>query len=414
MARINGERLIADLRELARIGAFATGVDRTALSPHDIEARRWCAEKLNRAGLAASMDRIGNVLGRFPGADRAILIGSHTDTVPRGGWLDGALGIAYAIEIARSAIEAEEDAAIGIDVINFQDEEGTFLPFLGSRTFFASVDEAEIEAARSAHGAALAAALDPICREPSPHRFEAGRHLCYLEAHIEQGPRLEAAGQRIGVVSGLVGIRRFRIRSHGAANHAGTTPMAMRRDAGLVLIELAAAITAEFRRLADPDAIWNIGNIKFSPGAANVVPGEGEMLVEFRGIDSTGMDRFEERLMALIDAARRGRVGLDVETIARLAPTAMAEPLRVAIAAASAARGAVPAHLASGAGHDAMVAARCVPAAMMFVPSIGGISHDVRENTSDADIVFGCEVLADSVAHLRTQVDLRCRTGDNL
>ena len=209
MAHINGERLIADLRELARIGAFATGVDRTALSPQDIEARRWCAEKLNRAGLAASMDRIGNVLGRFPGADRAILIGSHTDTVPRGGWLDGALGVAYALEIARSAIEAKEGAAIGIDVINFQDEEGTFLPFLGSRTFFASVDEAEIEAARSAHGAALAAALDPICREPPPHRFEAGRHLCYLEAHIEQGPRLEAAGQRIGVVSGLVGIRRF-------------------------------------------------------------------------------------------------------------------------------------------------------------------------------------------------------------
>ena len=180
--------------------------------------------------------------------------------------------------------------------------------------------------------------------------------------------------------------------------------MAMRRDAGLVLIELAAAITAEFRRLADPDAIWNIGNIKFFPGAANVVPGEGEMLVEFRGIDSTGMDRFEERLIALIDAARGGRVGLDVETIARLAPTTMAEPLRAAIAAACAARGAVPAHLASGAGHDAMVAARCVPAAMMFVPSIGGISHDVGENTSDADIMFGCEVLAEAVAHLRTQV----------
>ena len=115
----------------------------------------------------------------------------------------------HALEIARSAIEAKEGAAIGIDVINFQDEEGTFLPFLGSRTFFASVDEAEIEAARSAHGAALAAALDPICREPPPHRFEAGRHLCYLQAHIEQGPRLEAAGQRIGVVSGLVGIRRI-------------------------------------------------------------------------------------------------------------------------------------------------------------------------------------------------------------
>src|SRR6266851_1378774 len=196
MARINGNRLISDLRELAGIGAYQTGVDRTALSTKDIEARRWLVDKLRCAGLDATMDRVGNVLGRSPKAEKSILIGSHTDTVPRGGWLDGALGVGYALEIARSAIEANEPAATGIDVISFQDEEGTFLPFLGSRSFFADLDEAEIAVAKSKDGASLAAALQTIAGEPPPHRFD-GRQVCYLEAHIEQGPRMEAAGQRI-------------------------------------------------------------------------------------------------------------------------------------------------------------------------------------------------------------------------
>jgi len=215
---------------------------------------------------------------------------------------------------------------------------------------------------------------------------------------------MEAAGQRIGVVSALVGIRRFRIRSHGAANHAGTTPMAMRRDAGAALIDLAAAVNAEFRRLADRDTVWNVGNMMFRPGAANVVPSEGEMLLEMRDIKPEILDRLEERFLALVAAANRGPVGIDVETTARIPPTAMAENLGAAIAAAAAARGEAPVHLPSGAGHDAMVVARFMPAAMMFIPSIGGISHDVRENTSDADIIFGCEVLADAVAQVRRQV----------
>jgi N-carbamoyl-L-amino-acid hydrolase len=404
MARINGHRLISDLRELACIGAYQTGVDRTALSPKDIEARRWLVDKLRDAGLDASMDRVGNVFGRAPKAEKSILIGSHTDTVPKGGWLDGALGVGYALEIARSAIEANEPAAAGIDVISFQDEEGTFLPFLGSRSFFADIDDAEIAAAKSKDGASLAAALATIAGEPPPHRFDHKRQVCYLEAHIEQGPRMEAAGQRIGVVSALVGIRRFRIRSHGAANHAGTTPMAMRRDAGAALIALGAAVNAEFRRLADADTVWNVGNMIFRPGAANVVPSEGEMLLEMRDINAEVLDRLEARFVALVADADRGTVGVEVETTARIPPTAMAESLSAAIAAAATAHGEKPVRLPSGAGHDAMVVARFMPAAMMFIPSIGGISHDVRENTSDADIIFGCEVLADAVAQVRRRL----------
>jgi N-carbamoyl-L-amino-acid hydrolase len=401
MARINGNRLLSDLRELAEIGAYQTGVDRTALSAKDIEARRWLVDKLRRAGLDAAMDRVGNVLGRTATTTKSILIGSHTDTVPKGGWLDGALGVGYALEIARTAMEENEPLAIGVDVISFQDEEGTFLPFLGSRSFFADLDETEVAVAKSKDGASLAAALQTIADEPQPHRFDGQRQVCYLEAHIEQGPRMEAAGRRIGVVSALVGIRRFRVHSQGAANHAGTTPMAMRRDAGAALIAFAATVNAEFRRLAGSDTVWNIGNMIFRPGAPNVVPGEAEMLLEFRDIETSVMDGFEARLRALVADANRSAVGIDVEATACIPPTAMAENLGAAIAAAAAARGETPIHLPSGAGHDAMVAARFMPAAMMFIPSIGGISHDIRENTSDADIVFGCEVLADAVAQLR-------------
>jgi beta-ureidopropionase / N-carbamoyl-L-amino-acid hydrolase len=404
MIRINGKRLLADLRELASIGAYKTGVDRVALSVADIEARRWLVGKLEAAGLKASMDRVGNVLGRDPNAKKAILMGSHTDTVPKGGWLDGALGVGYALEIARSAIEANEPHAIGIDAISFEDEEGTYLPFLGSRSFFGDLDDKEIAAAKSKDGASLAAALAMIAIEPPPHRFDARREVCYLEAHIEQGPRMEAGGNRIGVVTGLVGIRRFRLLSHGAANHAGTTPMAMRKDAGAALIALAAGIADDMRRLAGPDTVWNFGNMIFRPGAANVVPSEGEMLLEFRDIDGALMERLEEQFLARVAEANRGPVRIDVESTAKLAPTALAENLGAAIAKAATARGEKPVSLPSGAGHDAMVVARYMPAAMMFIPSIGGISHDVTENTTDADIVFGCEVLADAVSQLREQV----------
>ncbi len=401
MIRINGKRLLADLRELASIGAYKTGVDRVALSAEDIASRRWLVGKLAAAGLTASMDRVGNVLGRDPRAARAILIGSHTDTVPKGGWLDGALGVGYALEIARGAIEANEAHGVGVDVISFEDEEGTYMPFLGSRSFFADLDDKEIAAAKSKDGAPLAAALATIAAEPAPHRFDAAREVCYLEAHIEQGPRMEAAGNRIGVVSGLVGIRRFRLRSHGAANHAGTTPMAMRKDAGAALIMLAAAIDADMRGVAGTDTVWNFGNMIFRPGAANVVPSEGEMLLEFRDIDGALMERIEAQVMARVAEANRGPVSIDIEPTAKLAPTPLAANLGAAIATAAIARGETPVSLPSGAGHDAMVVARYMPAAMMFIPSIGGISHDVTENTSDADIVFGCEVLADAVSALR-------------
>ena len=161
---INSDRLLSDLRELASIGAFETGVDRVALSAADIAARRWLVAKLQAAGLDAVMDRVGNVLGRYPDVATTVLIGSHTDAVPKGGWLDGALGVVYGLEIARSAIKAGEQLTTGIDVVSFEDEEGTFLPFLGSRSFCNDVTAAEIEQCRSRAGVPLPEALQSSCR----------------------------------------------------------------------------------------------------------------------------------------------------------------------------------------------------------------------------------------------------------
>lgn len=403
MAHINSERLLSDLRELASIGAFQTGVDRVAFSDADIAARRWLVAKLQAAGLDATVDRVGNVLGLYPNVATTVLIGSHTDTVPKGGWLDGALGVIYGLEIARSAVESGEQFPIGIDVVSFEDEEGTFLPFLGSRSFCSDVTAAEIEQCRSRAGVPLPQALTSLAQAAPLLRLDRARQRCFLEAHIEQGPRLEAMGRHIGVVTAIVGIRRFRIRARGRADHAGTTPMAVRSDAGAELVKLAAWVNEEFARLAGPDTVWNIGAMTFHPGAANVVPSTAEMLLEFRDARAATLDALEARLLERVSASPHRSVTLAAEATARIAPVAMASELAETIAAAAAAAGEQALSIPSGAGHDAMVLGRFIPAAMMFIPSIGGRSHDVSENTSEADIVRGCEVLAAAVAALRRQ-----------
>jgi beta-ureidopropionase / N-carbamoyl-L-amino-acid hydrolase len=400
MLRVNGERLLADLRQLAQFGRVGTGVDRVALSRADLDARQWLLRRMQDAGLAAQMDQVANVYGRYPGVRKAILIGSHTDTVPNGGWLDGALGVMYGLEIARATLEAGTASALGLDVISFQDEEGTFLPFLGSRTFCNDVSQAELDAAKSGE-LTLRAALAGIPNPPNPPRIDPSRHVCYLEAHIEQGPRLEAAQQRIGVVSGLVGIRRLRIRSSGRADHAGTTPMEMRSDAGAVLFTLASRIAQEFPQLAAGATVWNIGSMVLRPGAANVVPSEAEMVLEFRDIDPRVLDRLEDHVREWVDELSE-RCPIEAHCLARIAPRPMAKELADVLAACANARGEEAMHMPSGAGHDAMIMARFIPAAMLFVPSIGGRSHDVTEDTAEEDIVLGCEVLADAVSRLCT------------
>jgi N-carbamoyl-L-amino-acid hydrolase len=401
MPRINAIRLIADLRSLAKFGQAGTGVDRTAFSSQDHAARQWLRGRMAEAGLDARIDRLGNVIGRYPGVRRAVVIGSHTDTVPKGGWLDGAYGVICGLEIARSLLERGGVSTLGVDVASFQDEEGTFLPFLGSRSFCGDLSDAELGRIKSKDGTPLTAALTAAAYGGDAARYDPARHAAYLEAHIEQGPRLEAEQRRIGVVSGIVGIRRLRILAKGQADHAGTTPMAMRRDAGAALLRLAARVLAEFPAKASAETVWNIGRIEFRPGAANVVPAEAEMMLEIRDTAVAKLDELEACVAEWVaDSARRGSVSIEAEPVARILPTAMSPEIGGLIGAAAREHHAEPLPMPSGAGHDAMVVGRFMPAAMLFVPSIGGRSHDIVEDTSEDDLALGCEVLAATVEKL--------------
>jgi N-carbamoyl-L-amino-acid hydrolase len=351
------------------------------------------------AGLNATIDAVGNVLGRAPGEGEGVLIGSHTDTVPKGGWLDGALGVMYGLEIAR-AILAADNAAI-VDVISFQDEEGTFLPCLGSKSLCREVADEDVDQARSPAGDSLREVLARAEIGAEHMRLERGRYRAYLEAHIEQGPRLEAAGKRVGVVTGIVGIRRFLVSALGRTDHAGTTPMSMRKDAGASLLHIGAHILKRFEKAAGPDTVWNIGKVTFEPGAANVVPGRAEMLVEFRDTAAERLDKLDAILTEVIAQQQvEGVVEVEASLTASMAPIAMDDTLGEVMAAAVRGLGEDPMHMPSGAGHDAMVLARHLPTALLFVPSIGGRSHDTSEDTSEDDIIFGCQALANAVAHI--------------
>ena len=399
---IDPARLLADLRELATFGKHGTGVTRLAFSKPDIEARHWLRRRMEEAGLSAAIDDVGNVIGEAQAEGPAILIGSHSDSVPGGGWLDGAMGVIYGIEIARAAIEAGLVDRCPVDAVAFQDEESTYLPTLGSRTLFGAVTEDEMSVARNIDGQRLtdAIAASGFAGNP-PRRLDGGRYRAFLEAHIEQGPRLEAMRTRIGIVTAIVGIRRFRLHIEGQAGHAGTVPMAMRKDAGALAIALSSALLEAFPALAGADTVWNIGSLTLSPGAANVIPEAAEITIEIRDTDPAVMDALEQRLRALA-SAHAETSGQDIATIRTLniPPAAMDAALGAEIEAAAKAHGAAWMRMPSGAGHDAMVMCRYMPSAMLFVPSIGGHSHTIIEDTSEEDIVLGCRVLADAVARI--------------
>lgn len=399
---IDGARLLSDLRRLATFGAFETGVDRPAFSDADLAAREWLRQRMIEAGLDAAIDNVGNVYGQAKDAARTILIGSHSDSVPKGGWLDGALGVVYGLEIARAVAAAGLPGGAGIDVISFQEEEGAYLPLLGSRAFCNEVSEAEIDAAANADGHSLRDAIAGcgLGGRP-PARLDPARHAAFLEAHIEQGPRLEASGTSIGVVTALVGIRRYRIELTGQADHAGTTPMEMRKDSGAALIRLAHDLLALLEAEKGPETVWNIGKASLAPGAFNVVPATAEFLLEVRDPAAGTLDRLERKILALVSQAD-GAAGVAVAAhpAGGVAPARMDGDLRAAISAAAGRIGASAVELPSGAGHDAMMLARHVPAAMLFIPSVGGRSHHIAENTPDADIILGCRVMADAVAAL--------------
>ena len=388
---VNAEAFLADLHELRRIGAFRTGVHRPTYSPEDMESRRWIMARMEGAGLAPEMDGVGNILGRGTSPGPRLLAGSHIESQNEAGWLDGALGVVAAVHLARSGLP--------VDAVVFADEEGHYGSFIGSRSFTGLLEEAEIDRLTNRyHGKPLRDALREAGLEGRPRlRLDAGRYAGFLEMHIEQGRTLESSGQKAGIVTGIVAIWQFRIVIEGQQNHAGTTTMAERRDAGLTAVRLLAMVDEEFPRHCADRTVWTAGRIALDPGAASVIPGRAEILFQIRDIDLDVLTRLESVLRRCVaESNRRERCPAVLERLSASTP-APCDP-RWGDALAAAAEDIVPGRwqrMPSGAGHDAQYMAPHMPSAMLFVPSIGGVSHHWSEDTSDADLMTGFRVLAE-------------------
>ena len=406
IASINPARLLHDLHTLRTFGAHGTGVVRTTFSDADMAARRWLRDRMLEAGLDASIDGAANVIGRSPNPGPALIIGSHSDTQPNGGWLDGAMGVIYGLEIARTLLEDGDTADLAVDAVAWSDEEGTYTSCLGASSFVGPLSTAQLEATNAA-GETVSQALERTGLAGRDRTmFEPGRQIGYLEAHIEQGPHLEDAGMKVGVVTSIVGIRSVTVSFTGEQNHAGTTPMPARKDAAVAMFEFGFRLQEHMSNVAGPTSVWTTGVARVQPGAQSIIPGSAELVIQFRDPEEPTLDRMDDAVRSLVEEMdRRGPVSIIVEHGERITPTVMDAGLQEFIAAAAGER--VPGQwtrMPSAAGHDPMVLSHHMPCAMLFIPSIGGISHDFAEDSHEADIVTGCQVLADAAASiLRSQ-----------
>jgi N-carbamoyl-L-amino-acid hydrolase len=404
MPTIDPKRVIGDLRTLATFGAYKTGVHRPTFSPQDIEARHWFRDKLDEAGLDARIDGIGTVIGYSGAPGRKLLTGSHIESQNHAGWLDGPLGIVYGLETARAFRDDPDFRNVAVDVAAWCDEEGHFGSFVGSRSFVGLLSEDDIDNARNRYdGTPLREALQRAgFAGRRRERVQLERYTGYFEAHIEQGDTLDSSGLKIGVVTAIVAIWQYRLRAIGEQNHAGTTSMARRKDAGVALVRLLADIDRRFPEVAGSRTVWTTGRITLEPGAPSIIPGQAEALFQFRDSDAALLDRLQTELYRLVAEANAKRTcAVEVEVMSRSTPAHMDETFQTTIEEAAQAR--CPGktlRLPSAAGHDAQFLARVMPAAMMFVPSIAGISHHWTENTSDEDIVLGAQVFCDAAARM--------------
>ena len=400
---VDGARVLADLNALRGIGAYKTGVHRPTFSEPHMRSLEWLVQRLPEAALVPAIDGIGNVLGSSTKPRPKLLAGSHLESQNFAGWLDGPLGVVYALEAAR-LINPDPNANGAVEVAAWCDEEGHFGHFLGSRSYVGALTDDDIDAARDrSSGRTMRDALRDVgLAGRSRARAEPGRHIGYLEAHIEQGETLESGDLAIGVVTSIVGIWQYRITFGGEQNHAGTTRMGVRKDAGLALARFCVAIDDRFPRHCGPRTVWTTGRITLDPGAPSIIPGSAEMLFQIRDDDRDVIERLEELLRSMAaEVTAQGRCSVAVERLRTGAPAMMDAAFQRAIEAASATfAGGRSIRMPSGAGHDAQILATIMPAGMLFVPSIGGISHHWTENTDDADIVTGARVFVEACRRL--------------
>ncbi len=316
------------------------------------------------------------------------------------------MGVIYGLEVARALAEDPATAHLAADVASWADEEGHWGGMFGSKSFIGRLSDEDVDKARHREdGSRMRDALKAAGLEGRPReQMKDGGYRCYLEAHIEQGGLLEASGKRIGVVTAIVGIYQYRLTFTGVQNHAGTTPMPIRKDAGVAMMRLYNEVMGKFPSVSGPRSVWTVGRMAVEPGAPAIIPGKAEMILQCRDADRAILEAFEKKLVEIVASENaRGPCTVECVNLTRTMPAPMHERLLEALDEA-AERHAPDAHMRmpSGAGHDAQILAQRLPTAMMFVPSIGGISHHFTENTADADIVLGCRVFADAVVRILT------------
>ncbi len=401
---ISSSRLIDHIRQLGEIGRDADGrLTRLAASDTDKAARDQFVVWLEQAGLEVAVDRIGNIFGiwRTGTEPNPLLIGSHIDTVIDAGIYDGCYGVLAGLEVIATLQEAGFAPARPIAVAAFTNEEGVrYTPdMMGSLVYAGGLEVEEALARTGADGATLGAELQRIGYAGTQDVPLAPPHA-YVELHIEQGPILEHEAVSIGAVAALQGISWRRVTLEGVANHAGTTPMAMRRDAGYAAAKITAFVH-ERAKAANNGSVATVGRIAFEPNAINVIPARATFTIDLRNPDESRLHDDEAALQDFLKkTAAQNNLTFSVERLARFAPVTFDENIVAEIERAAAARGLNTRRMVSGAGHDAQMIARIAPAAMIFVPSKDGISHNPREHTDDAALVNGANVLLDVVAEL--------------
>ena len=406
LLRIDADRMHADFEELSAFGATADGgVARTTFSEPHLAVRAWFLERGRAAGLETRVDSAANHSVVLPAADPhapTLMLGSHLDSVRRGGRYDGALGVLCALEVVRSVKEAGLRLPVALEAVDFTDEEGTLIGLLGSWAM-AGILTKEILAAPRGGRELLVSELERMELTEDgllAARRDPGTLAGYLELHIEQGPVLERAGVDIGVVTGIIGSASFSVVFEGEARHAGTTPMDARRDAALG----AAAFVLGVRETVVtgfPGCVATVGDIETEPGSYNVVPGRARLRMECRSLDGVEQDALEHALAARAHAeAERHGLRVTVERLGRWEPEPTDEEIRTAFERAAADLGLTSMRMPSGAGHDAQALAAITRSGMVFVPSVGGVSHDPSEHTRWQDCVNGANVLLNATVAL--------------
>ena len=396
---VNGARLNGWLAQFDRIGRTAGGINRVAYSEADLAGRAFTRELFAQSGLQLRLDTAGNMLARVPGTDASkapILIGSHVDSVTDGGNYDGPVGSFAAIEVARSLAEQKVRLRHPLEVVVWQNEEGGTI---GSKIAVGLLTPADLEkVARS--GKTVREGISIIGGNMSRLNEavrKKGDIAGYIELHIEQGGLLEKASRQIGVVEGIVGLRWFEITITGFSNHAGATPMDQRQDAMLAAAKFTVAVNDAIRSESGRQ-VATVGRLNVTPNTTNVIPGQVVLTVDLRDLDQNKIDRFTARFEQIareIGAATSTKFAFT--QLVNSAPAISDSRILNVIESSATALGLSHQRMPSGAGHDAQEVAHIAPMAMIFVPSVGGISHSPKEFSRADDIANGANVLMNAV-----------------